>query len=411
MQAEVYVTGIGIVSPLGLDTQSTWSSLIKGKSGINTIRSFDTTDFSTTIAGEIPDFDPLNYLDRKQARRMDRFSQLATAATTEALLQAKLEMPKDGNNVAVIIGSGVGGIITISNQYDILRDQGPQRVNPFFLPMMLADMAPGQLSMIFGTTGPNFTAVSSCSSGADAIGTAAALIRQGDVELAIAGGTEAPICPIAVAGFNACQALSRRNHEPELASRPFDAGRDGFVMSEGSAILVLESAKSVAKRKAYPLAVISGYGATSDAYHVTQPDPEGKGAIQAMTTALQKASTTPELIDYVNAHGTSTPLNDRLETMALKQVFKTHAQSLTISSTKSMTGHLLGATGALEAAICVQVLQTGMVPPTINLSHSDPDCDLDYVPNTYRSKQVKTAMSNSLGFGGHNSSLIFKSID
>ena len=248
MQTKVYVTGIGIVSPLGLDTQSTWSSLLQGKSGINTIESFDTTQFSTTIAGEIPDFDPLNYLDRKQARRMDRFSQLAAAATAEALLQAHLEMPKDGHNVAVIIGSGVGGIITISNQYDVLQSQGPQRVNPFFLPMMLADMAPGQLSMIFGATGPNFTAVSSCSSGADAIGTAALLIQQGDVEIAIAGGTEAPICHIAVAGFNACQALSRRNDEPQLASRPFDANRDGFVMSEGAAILVLESANSVAKR-------------------------------------------------------------------------------------------------------------------------------------------------------------------
>ena len=411
MQAEVYVTGIGIVSPLGLDTQSTWSSLIEGKSGISTIQSFDTTRFSTTIAGEISNFDPLNYLDRRQARRMDRFSQLATAATQEALSHAQLEIPKGGNNVAVIIGSGVGGIITFSNQCEVLQSQGPQRVNPFFLPMMLADMAPGQLSMIFGATGPNFTAVSSCSSGADAIGTAARLIQQGDVEIAIAGGTEAPICPIAVAGFNACQALSRRNDTPQLASRPFDLDRDGFVMSEGAAILVLESADSVAKRKVYPLAIMSGYGATSDAHHVTQPDPEGKGAIQAMTTALRKASSTPEAIDYDNAHGTSTPLNDRLETMALKRVFKTHTKSLAVSSTKSMTGHLLGATGALEAAVCVQVIQTGIIPPTINLSNPDPDCDLDYVPNTCKSKKVKTAMSNSLGFGGHNSSLIFKSVD
>ena len=411
MRSQVCITGIGIVSPLGLDTKSTWASLINGVSGINTIASFDTTEFITKIAGEIPDFDPLNYLNRKQARRMDRFAQLATAATQEALGQAQLKMPDDGNNVAVIIGSGIGGIITLSNQYDVLQSQGPQRVNPFFLPMMLADMAPGQLSMIFGTTGPNFTTVSSCSSGADAIGIAARLIHQGDVEIAIAGGTEAPICPITVAGFNACQALSRKNELPHLASKPFDANRDGFVISEGATILVLESTASVKKRKVNPLAILAGYGATSDAYHVTQPDPQGKGAIQAMITALRNASLIPTDIDYVNAHGTSTPLNDILETYSLKKVFKEHANSLPISSTKSMTGHLLGATGALEAAIAVQVIQSGIIPPTINLSDPDPDCDLDYVANKPRHVPVKTVMSNSLGFGGHNTSLIFQATD
>ena len=411
MRSQVCITGIGIVSPLGLDTKSTWASLINGVSGISTIASFDTTEFITKIAGEIPDFDPLNYLNRKQARRMDRFAQLATAATQEALGQARLKMPDDGNNVAVIIGSGVGGIITFSNQYDVLQSQGPQRVNPFFLPMMLADMAPSQLSMIFGTTGPNFTTVSSCSSGADAIGIGARLIHQGDVEIAIAGGTEAPICPITVAGFNACQALSRKNELPHLASKPFDANRDGFVISEGATILVLESTASVKKRKVNPLAILAGYGATSDAYHVTQPDPQGKGAVQAMITALRNASLIPTDIDYVNAHGTSTPLNDILETYSLKKVFKEHANSLPISSTKSMTGHLLGATGALEAAIAVQVIQSGIIPPTINLSDPDPDCDLDYVANKPRHVPVKTVMSNSLGFGGHNTSLIFQATD
>lgn len=412
MNTRVFVTGIGIVSPLGLDAASTWSNLVQGISGVDYISAFDPEKFETHIAAEVKGFDPTEYLEKKKTRRLDRFAQFALVAAQEALWQADLKIEKvDPTRVAAIVGSGIGGIITLSEQYKVLEDRGPNRVSPFLLPMMLADMGPGQISMMFGTKGPNFTTVSSCSSGADAIGEASEMIRRGDVDIAIAGGTEAPICPIAVAGFNACQALSRRNTDPKAASRPFEAHRDGFVMGEGSAILVLESEASVIRRNTLALAELMGYGSSSDAHHITQPAPEGEGAARAMKMALNKSGLKAKEIDYVNAHGTSTPMNDKFETMAMKSIFGKDAYKTAISSTKSMTGHLLGAGGALESAFSVMALNRAIVPPTINLEEQDPDCDLDYTPKEARKQELRIVMSNSFGFGGHNSSLIFRAAE
>ena len=411
MSSKVYVTGIGMVTPLGLDVKSTWKALLQGKSGIASIASFDTQDFETTIAGEVPDFDPTAYVDRKRARRLDRFAQFAVAATAQALEQAGLDLHDgsvDATRVGSVIGSGIGGIITLSEQWAVLNEKGPTRVSPFLVPMMLADMAPGQVSIIHGAKGPNYCTVTACSSGADGIGLALEMIQRGDVDIALAGGTEAPICPIAVAGFNACMALSKRNSDPQAASRPFDAERDGFVMGEGAGVLVIESEESVVRRGVTPLAELAGYGASSDAYHVTQPSPEGEGAARAMNRALAEAGMEPHDISYVNAHGTSTPMNDRIETAALKVVFGDEAYKIKISSTKSMTGHLLGAAGGVEAAIAALAVSESAIPPTINLENPDPDCDLDYTAHHSQRGIVKAAMSNNLGFGGHNASLIFK---
>lgn len=410
-QKRIYVTGLGLITPLGLNVQSTWDALLRARSGIDHIRSFDTDGFLTTFAGEIPEFDPELYITRKQAQRMDRFAQFAVGAATQALEQSNLNL-KDGSidpeRVAVIIGSGIGGIITMSEQWDNLANQGPTRVSPFLVPMMLADMASGQISILFGAKGPNYCIVTACSSGADAIGIASDMIRRGDIDIAIAGGTEAPICPIAVAGFNSCLALSRRNDDPKSASRPFDADRDGFVMGEGAGVLVLESSESVARRSSQPLAELVGYGSSSDAHHVTQPIPEGTGAAGAMRKALTQAGLHPSEISYINAHGTSTPMNDKFETVAIKTVFGDDAYKVLISSTKSMTGHLLGAAGGVEAAISVLSLSEGACPPTINLETPDPDCDLNYIPYVPHRGIVNATMSNNFGFGGHNSSLIFK---
>ena len=410
---KVYVTGIGTVTPLGLDTKSTWNALLKGKSGIDSIAAFDTEGFGTTIAGEARGFDPTLYVDRKQARRLDRFAQFAVAATAQALEQAHLDLHDgsvDATRVGSVIGSGIGGIITLSEQWAVLNEKGPDRVNPFLVPMMLADMAPGQVSIIYGAKGPNYCTVTACSSGADGIGIASEMIRRGEIDIAIAGGTEAPICPIAVAGFNACMALSKRNDAPQAASRPFDADRDGFVMGEGAGVLVIESEESVVRRGITPIAELAGYGASSDAYHVTQPPPGGEGAARAMRSALAEAEMTPIDISYVNAHGTSTPMNDRLETEAMKAVFGDEAYKIKISSTKSMTGHLLGAAGGVEAAIAALAVSESAVPPTINLENPDPDCDLDYTAHHSQKGVVKAAMSNNLGFGGHNASLIFRRV-
>ena len=413
MPEKVYVTGVGMITPVGLDSRSSWEALLRGVSGIDTITAFDSEGFATTFAGEVDGFDPTVYVDRKQARRLDRFAQLAVGATSQALEQAGLDL-RDGavdpTRVAAIIGSGIGGIITLSEQWGVLAERGPTRVNPFLVPMMLADMGPGQVSIIFGAQGPNLCTVTACSSGADAIGTAFEMLRRGEVDVAIAGGAEAPICPIAVAGFNACLALSRRNDDPQAASRPFDAQRDGFVMGEGAGVMVLETASSAERRGAAPLAELAGYGATSDAYHVTQPDPDGAGAARAMQKALDSAGMTPTDISYVNAHGTSTPMNDRFETLAMKHVFGAEAYKVKVSSTKSMTGHLLGAAGGVEAVISVMAVARGAVPPTINLEEPDPDCDLDYTPNLAHRGTVKAAMSNNLGFGGHNASLLFRAV-
>ncbi len=413
MAESVYVTGIGMITPVGLDSRSSWDALLAGESGIDTITAFDPEGFATTFAGEVKSFEPEEYVDRKQARRLDRFAQLAVAATSQALDQAGLDLSGDGvdpTRVAAVIGSGIGGIITLSEQWGVLADRGPSRVSPFLVPMMLADMAPGQVSIIFGAQGPNLCTVTACSSGADAIGQAFEMIRRGEVDIAIAGGTEAPICPIAVAGFNACMALSKRNHSPQEASRPFDAGRDGFVMGEGAGILVLESESSAARRRVAPIAEMAGYGATSDANHVTQPDPEGAGAARAMQKAMGEAGISPEAIGYVNAHGTGTPMNDRVETTAMKRAFGEWAYGVKISSTKSMTGHLLGAAGGVEAAITAMAVSEGAAPPTINLTDPDPDCDLDYMPDGAAHLPIGAAMTNNLGFGGHNASLVFKSV-
>ena len=409
MTDRVVVTGIGLVTPIGLDRKSTWDSLIEGKSGIDYISLFDAEGYESRIAGEVNEFDATAALGRKEAKRLDRFAQFACVAALEALEHANLNMEKeDADRVGVLIGSGVGGIITITDQHKILLQKGPKRVSPFLIPMMLGDMASGQVSMMIGAKGPNFSTVSACATGADSIGEALEMIRRGRADVVIAGGTEAAVCEIGVAGFNSCMALSTRNEDPQGASRPFDSGRDGFVLGEGAGLIVLESLKHAEQRGANILAELSGYGASSDAHHVTQPHPEGEGAARAMKWAIEDAGIAPDKVDYINAHGTSTPLNDKYETIAMKRMYGDHAYKLAISSTKSMTGHLLGAAGGIEAAFTVLAIKDGVVPPTINLDDPDPDCDLNYVPNNAIKQTVNVAMSNSLGFGGHNASLVFK---
>ena len=409
MTDRVVVTGIGLVTPVGLNSESTWNSLVEGRSGIDYISLFDAEGYESRIAGEVDDFDASAALGRKEAKRLDRFSQFACVAALEALEHANLNMEKeDADRVGVLIGSGVGGIITISAQHKILLKRGPKRVSPFLVPMMLGDMASGQVSMMIGAKGPNFSTVSACATGADSIGEALEMIRRGRADVVIAGGTEAAICEIGVAGFNSCMALSTRNEDPQGASRPFDSDRDGFVLGEGAGLLVLESLEHAEKRGANILAEMSGYGASSDAHHVTQPHPDGEGAARAMKWAIEDAGITPDKVDYVNAHGTSTPLNDKYETIAMKRMYGDHAYKLAISSTKSMTGHLLGAAGAIEAAFTVLAIKNDIVPPTINIENPDPDCDLNYIPNTAKKQPVNVAMSNSLGFGGHNASLVFE---
>ena len=408
----VFVTGIGIVSPLGLDAQSTWTGLSEGRSGIDFITAFDTEGFDTRFAAEVKGFDPESYLDRKDARRMDRFAQFAAVAAQEACRQAQLTPDTmDPYRVGVIIGSGIGGIITLSQQFEVLSQRGPRRVTPFLIPMMLADMASAQVSMVTGSMGANYCTVSSCSSGADALGQGWDMIRRGQEDVVLAGGSEAPIYPVAVAGFNSMRALSRFNEDPKKASRPFDIQRDGFVIGEGSAVLVLESQESAEQRGVPVLGEVRGYGATSDAHHLTEPSPTGESAAKAIKTALNSAGIDPSEVDYLNAHGTSTPLNDRQETNAVKLALGEDAYRIPISSTKSMTGHLLGSGGALEAAICIMSMGQGLIPPTINLEGPDPDCDLNYTPHHACEADINVAMSNSFGFGGHNSVLVFANPD
>ena len=405
----VVVTGIGILCPVGRNASSTWEAIIAGKSGIDYITLFDPEPFATKFAGEVKGFNPTDYVNRKQARHMDRFVQLAVAASLEAVKQAGIQITADNqDNIGVIIGSGFGGLLTLSQQIRILREKGPDRVSPFLVPMLLADMASAQVSIVLGTKGPNLGTTSACSSGSDAIGTAYEIIRRGDAQAMLAGGSEAAVTPIGIAAFNALRVLSTRNSQPQLASRPFDAERDGFVLSEGAAVLMLEELSFARRRGASILAEITGYGVSSDAYHVTQPIEDGEGAVRAMRMALNKAGVATTEIDYINAHGTSTPLNDKMETRAIKTVFGDTAYHIPVSSTKSMMGHLLGGAGAVEAAICIMIIQHGIIPPTINLTHPDPECDLDYVPNIARQARVTTALSNSFGFGGHNSVLVFR---
>ena len=369
----VFVTGLGVISPLGLDTQSTWAGIVEGNSGIDYITAFDTEGFDTTFAAEVKGFNPENYLERKESRRMDRFAQFAAVAAQEACRQAGLNLAsEDPFRVGAIIGSGIGGILTLSQQYDVLRDRGPRRVTPFLIPMMLGDMASAQVSMVTGSMGANYCVVSSCSSGADALGQGWEMIRRGQADVVMAGGSEAPIVPIAVAGFNSLRALSRFNEDPPRASKPFNRDRDGFVMGEGSAVLILESEEHLKQRGATPLAELRGYGATSDAHHLTEPNPTGRSAANAIRLALEAAGVDVAEVDYLNAHGTSTPLNDWQETKAIKLAMGEEAYRVPISSTKSMTGHLLGAGGALEAALCVRAIQESVIPPTINLVDPDP---------------------------------------
>tara|TARA_A100001037_G_scaffold110149_1_gene100456 strand:+ start:9703 stop:10944 length:1242 start_codon:yes stop_codon:yes gene_type:complete len=406
--SKVVITGIGTINPLGHNTVETWENIINGNSGVDFLTSFDTEGFDTRFGAEVKGFIPEDKLDRKDARRMDRFAQFACVAALEACESAGLSPQNlQPYELSVIIGSGIGGIVTLSEQHKILSDRGPKRVSPFLIPMMLGDMASAQVSMMTGAMGANYCVVSSCSSGADAIGQAWQSIKTGQSEIILAGGAEAPLTPIAVAGFNSLRALSRFNEDPQKASRPFDIKRDGFVMGEGSAVLVLESEEHAINRGAKPLAVLSSYGSSSDAHHLTEPNPTGQTAAQAITNALNAANITPDQLDYLNAHGTSTPLNDTQETKAIKLALGQGASELNISSTKSMTGHLLGAGGALEAAICIQAIQNSVIPPTINLEEPDPLCDLNYTPNQSQQKIINTCMSNSFGFGGHNSVLIF----
>ena len=408
---QVVLTGIGVVSPLGTTRESTWANLCAGRSGIGPITRFDTTGYATRIAGEVPDFDPVAVLGRKEARRTDRFAQFAIAAAREAVEHAGLTIQAgNADRVGVLIGTAMGGLETFEQGTEVMLTQGPDRMSPFLVPMLLPNMAAGNVAIAVGARGANYAPVSACASSAHAIGEAAAMIRRGLADVMLAGGAEATVTRVAVGGFNAMGALSRRNDHPTEASRPFDAERDGFVLAEGAAVLVLESLASAAARGVRPLGVIAGYGATDDAHHMVQPAPGGEGAARAIAIALGDASLAPDAIDYVNAHGTSTQLNEKLETLAMKTAFGDHARRMAISSTKSMTGHLLGAAGALEAAVCLLAMRDGCIPPTINQRTADPECDLDYVPNTARAATVRHALSTSLGFGGHNVALVFSAL-
>jgi 3-oxoacyl-[acyl-carrier-protein] synthase II len=402
----VVVTGTGILCPLGLDTATTWQALASGNSGIDYITLFDPEPFATKFAGEVKGFEASDYISRRQAQHMARFTQLAIAASQEAGRQAEINSVSQ-EGTGVIIGSGLGGLDTLSKQTKVLQDRGPGRVSPFLIPMMSADMASVQVAIMLGARGASLSTTASCTSGADAIGIAYETIKRGDAQVMLAGGSEAAVTPIGMAGFSAIRALSTRNNAPKLASRPFDRQRDGFVLSEGAAVLVLEDLAHARERGAGILAEIIGYGTASDAYHITQPPENGEGMARAMRMALNKAGLEPGEIDYINAHGTSTPLNDRIETKAIKAVFGEHSYKVPVSSTKSMMGHLIGAAGAVEAAICVLASREGVIPPTINLTHPDPECDLDYVPKVARRASINRALSNSFGFGGHNSVLVF----
>lgn len=409
MSKRVVITGIGVISPVGTGLDKFWSALTAGVSGIARITRFDPTEFSTQIAGEVKDFDPTGYMDKKEARRMDKFSQYAVVSATMAIEDAGLDLEAlDKDRTGVIVGSGIGGMETFEEQCKVLVNRGPNRVSPFLIPMMIANMAAGQIAIKFGLRGPNITAVTACASSANAIGDAFKLIQRGNAEVVITGGTEAPITPLAVAGFCSAKAMSTRNEEPERASRPFDTERDGFVMGEGAAMLVLESLEHAQKRGATIYAELVGYGSTCDAYHITAPDPEGKGAAGAMLMALEDAGLGVEDVQYINAHGTSTPVGDGAEVGAIKKVFGDHAKEVVVSSTKSMTGHMLGAAGAIEGVACVMAIMHSVVPPTINLENPDPALDLDFVPNKAREMNVNVALSNSFGFGGHNVTLAFK---
>lgn len=409
MTRRVVVTGMGVISPVGIGLEAFWNSLVNGVSGISLIEGFDTTNYSVKIAGEVKAFEPGNYFDKKEAKRLDRFAQFAVAASMMAVKDANLEITaENADTVGVLIGSGIGGMETFEEQAELLVTKGPGRISPFFIPMMISNIASGQVSIYTGAKGPNSSAVTACASSATAIGEAMEIIRRGDADVMITGGSEAAITRLSIAGFSNMKALSSRNDEPTKASRPFDADRDGFVMGEGAGVLILEELEAAKKRGAKIYAEVIGYGMSGDAHHITEPAPEGEGAARCMRLAIRKAGIDPTEVDYINAHGTSTPKNDKFETMAIKSVFGEHAYKLAVSSTKSMTGHLLGAAGAIEAIASIFAIREDLLPPTINYETPDPECDLYYVPNKAEKRTVNVALSNSLGFGGHNATLIFR---
>lgn len=409
MKKRVVVTGIGCVTPIGIGKENFWDALITGVSGVDLITKFDTEDHSTKIAAEVKNFEPEKYIDKKELRKIDRFSQFAIVSSQLAFEDSGLDAEKiNAERFGVVLGSGIGGIETFEEQNRRFIDKGAKRVSPFFIPMMITNMAAGQVSMFLNAKGPNSTVVTACASSTNAIGKAFKIIARGDADIMITGGTEASITPLAIAGFCSMRAMSTNNEEPKKASRPFDLNRDGFVMGEGSGILIFEELQHALNRGATIYGEVVGYGMSADAYHITAPDPEGDGAVRAMTNALQDAGISYNEVDYINAHGTGTPYNDKFETIAIKKVFKEHANKICVSSTKSMTGHLLGAAGGIEAIACALAMYNNIVPPTINYETADEDCDLDYVPNHAREKTIRYALSNSLGFGGHNATVIFK---
>ncbi|HHN66360.1 MAG TPA: beta-ketoacyl-[acyl-carrier-protein] synthase II [Nitrospirae bacterium] len=412
MKRRVVITGLGAITPLGTGVQKSWDALLQGRSGISRITHFDPGDLPVHIAGEVKDFDPADYIEPKEIKKMDRFIHFALAASQMAVDDAQLKIDSsNADRVGVIIGSGIGGLPMIEHYTKVLNERGYRRITPFFIPMSIINLASGRVSIRFGAKGPNSAVVTACSSGSHAIGDAFKIIQRGDADVMIAGGSEAVISPLGVAGFTVMKALSRRNDEPEKASRPFDAERDGFVMAEGAGIVILEELEYARKRGARIYAEIVGYGMTGDAYHITSPSPDGDGAARCMSLAVKDAGVQPQEVDYINAHGTSTKYNDELETLAIKNVFGEHAHKLAVSSTKSMTGHLLGAAGGVEAVICVLSICNSIVPPTINLDNPDPECDLDYVPHRAREMEVRYALSNSFGFGGTNACLLFKKFE
>jgi 3-oxoacyl-[acyl-carrier-protein] synthase II len=405
----VVVTGLGVVTSIGHDVGSFWSGLVAGKIGVHRVTQFDPANFACQIGAEVRHWDINLLMDPKEARRNDRYTHFGFVAAKQAVADSGLDMAReDGDRVGVVIGSGIGGMHTYETQLRILFERGPRKVSPFTIPSLIGNMCSGLVAIELGARGPNFGTVSACATGAHSLGEAAHMIRRGDADVMVAGGSEAAITPFAYASFCSMKAMSTRNDEPERASRPFDRNRDGFVMGEGAGVLVLESLEHARARGARVYCELAGYAATCDAYHITQPDPDGKGLSMAMRRALASAGVHPEAVDYINAHGTSTPYNDKFETLSIKQVFGHHARKVPVSSTKSMTGHLLGAAGGIESVICAKAIEQGVIPPTMNLEHPDPECDLDYVPNAARAVRVRTALSNNLGFGGQNASLVFR---
>jgi 3-oxoacyl-[acyl-carrier-protein] synthase II len=408
----VVVTGVGMVTPLGIGVAASWDNLIAGRSGIRKITQFDATAFPTKIAGEVEGFNPEDYMEPKEVKKMDRFIHLALAAATMAIKDSGLEItPQNGERVGVIVGSGIGGLRTIENYHSVLLEKGPKRITPFFIPMLVVNLASGQISIKFGAKGPNSAVATACATGSHAIGDAFRIIQRGEADVMIAGGAEAVITPLGIGGFNAMKALSTRNDEPEKASRPFDAERDGFVMGEGAGIVILENLEGALGRGAKIYAELVGYGMTADAYHITSPAPNGEGAARCMKKALEDGGLEPSGVDYINAHGTSTKYGDELETNAVKTVFGEYAYKLAVSSTKSMTGHLLGAAGGVEAIFCAIAVHDDIIPPTINLENPDPECDLDYVSSGARKMTVEYALTNSFGFGGTNACLLLKKFE